>query len=247
MEKDVRRQAEQPIEVLRQAGARDRRAPRRGAGRHGQPRRHRIDLLRDLLRRALGRPFPHHRRGERRDPQAIGRVEVTACTGDDDLERDLRQPPILEHDEVQAVREDPPPRDAGASLEGSRSRLAPCLWAEARAPSATRRTRAREPRRSGTSHASFRAVGFLRLFRHGRHDAADFGAKVLPGDALDVRCRHRGDLVEPRVDLDPACRRRRCTPRAARRDRTSCPASRRSCAARRFAPCRAPTPQSRSS
>ena len=105
IQQDIGGQLEQLRHVLgeRTAGHGGERA--RGAAADSHRRRHRLELLRDLLRCFRRRAFAHHLRGVGAEADHRRRIEVATCAGDDDLEGDAWQAVIFEHHEVQTVRQ----------------------------------------------------------------------------------------------------------------------------------------------
>ena len=104
MQQHVRGEIEQVIELVAQARPAHRRFLSRDAGSGIEAGGHHLELLRDFLGRPGGGAFAHQRGGERREAGVIGRVVITARARYVDRERHLRQPMILEHHQVQAVR-----------------------------------------------------------------------------------------------------------------------------------------------
>ena len=105
VEQDVRRQRKRLGEILGQAragdGRRDAGERRADADRGGLG----LEQLGDLQRRARGRALAHHDGGDLRQTHVACGIEIAARARNQELERHLRDAPILEHHQVQPVRQ----------------------------------------------------------------------------------------------------------------------------------------------
>ncbi len=104
MQHDISGDIEELVELIGEAGPVDARFEAR-AGAHRQAGGHHFELLRDLFGCARRGAFAHQRRHERRETGLVGRIVIAARAGNEDLERELRQPVIFEHHQVQPVRQ----------------------------------------------------------------------------------------------------------------------------------------------